>query len=203
MPAAAVMALSRRFEAWCSAFDAFRRSVVKAGRVLGPTERRALALLELHQRYLSINIEALDQEDREDPSSWDQWTDEFGEMVGFAEEAADDGGRPRFYLEIGVLPALFFLCAKCRDPETRRRAIDLMARGRLQEGIWGSDMAARVARRVVALEGGLGGDAVVAGDARVRRIAVNADAEMLSVGYELRGGWVEEAVEEMQDVDVD
>jgi hypothetical protein len=203
MPAAAVTALSCRFEAWCSAFDAFRRSVAKAGRVLGLTERRALALLELHRRYLSINIAALDQEDREDPSSWDQWTDEFREMVGFAEEAADDGGGPRFYLEIGVLPALFFLCAKCRDPATRRRAIDLMARGRLQEGIWGSDMAARVARRVVALEGGLGGDAVVAGDARVRRIAVNADAEMLSVGYELRGGWVEEAVEEMQDVDVD
>ncbi|KAL2125992.1 hypothetical protein VTI74DRAFT_2005 [Chaetomium olivicolor] len=82
MPAAAVTALSRRFEAWRSAFDAFRRSVAKAGRVLGPTERRALALLELHRRYLSINIAALDQEDREDPSSWDQWTDEFREMVG-------------------------------------------------------------------------------------------------------------------------
>ncbi|UNI17847.1 hypothetical protein JDV02_004161 [Purpureocillium takamizusanense] len=207
MPPPAVTALARRFAAWSSAFDAFRRSINKSGRVLGPAERRALALLELHRRYLSINIAALDQEDREDPSSWDQWTDEFREMVGFAEEAAaDDNDGPRFYLEIGVLPALFFLCAKCRDPETRRRAIELMARGRVQEGIWGSDMAAKVARRVVALEGGLGGGggAVVAGDARVRRIAVHADAETLSVGYELRGGWVQEAVEEMQDVvDVD
>lgn len=246
LPPPQVKTLARRCAAWSAAFDAFRRSL--AARALGPSERRALALLELHRRYLDINVAALDQHDREDPSMWDTWTDKFCEMVHFASEAAglgpssgddadadaddddDDGNaaaaaaavaakpqraqcghhqqhqrqrqhqQPRFYLEIGILPALFFLCAKCRDPAVRRRAIDIMKRSHIQEGIWNSAMAVKVAQRVMALEERgrrvqSSGD--IAGESRVRRVAVNPDPDeaSLNIGYELRRGWVQEMVD--------
>jgi len=75
--------------------------------LLGPPERRVLALLELHRRYLSINIAAVDQTEVESPSSWDQWADEFRDMVGFAEKAGGVDSGLKFHVEIGVLPTRF------------------------------------------------------------------------------------------------
>ncbi|KAH0600798.1 hypothetical protein MHUMG1_01797 [Metarhizium humberi] len=198
-------ALGIRFDAWTEAFDEFRRAVDRNS--LNSTDKRALALLELHRRYLYINIAALNQPDREDPSMWDLWTDQFREMVEFATEAggldaadvpADN--QPQFYMEVGILPALFFLSSKCRDPEVRRRAIDIMETNHIQEGIWNSKMAAKVAKRVIALEEGefiVKSSTDIDGLARVRRVAVHAGPEVayLNVGYELHCGWVQEELD--------
>lgn len=198
-------ALGVRFDSWIEAFDEFRETVSRDN--LNPTDKRAFALLELHKRYLYINIAALNQPDREDPSMWDLWTDNFREMIDFATEAggldvvdASADQQPQFYMEIGILPALFFLSAKCRDPEVRRRAIDIMQSNHIQEGIWNSEMAAKVAKRVIALEEG---EFVVKSSndiddaARVRRVAVHAGPEVayLNIGYELHCGWVQEELD--------
>ncbi|KJK93280.1 hypothetical protein H633G_02816 [Metarhizium anisopliae BRIP 53284] len=150
-------ALGIRFDAWTEAFDEFRRAVDRNS--LNSTDKRALALLELHRRYLYINIAALNQPDREDPS-----------------------------------------ISKCRDPEVRRRAIDIMETNHIQEGIWNSKMAAKVAKRVIALEEGefiVKSSTDIDGLARVRRVAVHAGPEVayLNVGYELHCGWVQEELD--------
>ncbi|KHN94345.1 C6 zinc finger domain protein [Metarhizium album ARSEF 1941] len=205
MSTAQSKALSIKFDTWMEAFEAFRRTVDRNS--LNSTEKRAFALLELHKRYLYINIAALNQPDREDPSMWDLWTDEFRKMVEFATEAggldaadAAAGQQPQFYMEIGILPALFFLSSKCRDPEVRRRAIEIMETNHIQEGIWNSKMAAKVAKRVITLEEG---EFIVKSSndvddlARVRRVAVHAGPEVayLNVGYELHCGWVQEELD--------
>jgi hypothetical protein len=198
-------ALSVRFDSWIEAFDEFRKTVYSNS--LNSTDKRAFALLELHKRYLYINIAALNQPNREDASMWDLWTDQFREMVDFAVEAggldvadAQVEQQPQFYMEIGILPALFFLSTKCRDPEVRRRGIGIMANNHIQEGIWNSGMAAKVARRVMTMEEGefaVKSSNDVNDMARVRRIAVHAGPEVphLNVGYELHGGWVQEELD--------
>ncbi|KJK83207.1 hypothetical protein H634G_01336 [Metarhizium anisopliae BRIP 53293] len=133
-------ALGIRFDAWTEAFDEFRRAVDRNS--LNSTDKRALALLELHRRYFS----------------------------------------------------------KCRDPEVRRRAIDIMETNHIQEGIWNSKMAAKVAKRVIALEEGefiVKSSTDIDGLARVRRVAVHAGPEVayLNVGYELHCGWVQEELD--------
>lgn len=197
--------LGARFETWTKAFETFRRTLNFER--LSKIEKRSIALLELHKRYLYINIAALNQPDREDPSMWDQWTEQFQEMLEYAIEASGlDNKRsqatrePQFYMEVGILPALFFLCTKCRDPELRRRAIEIMRSNQIQEGMWNSEMAVKVAQRVISLEEG---NAVVESSkqiddaARVRRIAVHAGPEVsyLNVGYELHCGWVQEELD--------
>ncbi|OAQ70925.2 C6 zinc finger domain-containing protein [Pochonia chlamydosporia 170] len=198
-------ALGVRFDSWIEAFDEFRKTIDK--NTLNATDRRAFALLELHKRYLYINIAALNQPDREDPSMWDLWTDKFREMIEFAVEAggfdaaeAPTDQQPQFYMEIGILPALFFLSAKCRDPEVRRRAIEIMESNHIQEGIWNSEMAAKVAKKVMALEEGefmVKSSNDIDDLARVRRVAVHAGPEVtyLNIGYELHSGWVEEELD--------
>ncbi len=53
-----------------------------------------------------------------------------------------------------VLSALILLC---RDPVIRRRALSLLRRAPMQEGVWSSQAAWRVSRRIVELEeAGLG-----------------------------------------------
>lgn len=199
-------ALAIRFSSWAAAFDSFRKIFDQNS--LTKAEKRSLALLELHKRYMYINIAALNQADREDPSIWDQWTQEFRDMVDFAAEAAGlDAGidassqkqKPQFYMEIGIVPALFFLSAKCRDAGVRRRAIGIMQSNHIQEGIWNSEMAVKVAQKVIDFEeGNLGAKSSTEIDelARVRQVAVDAGPEVayMDIGYELHGGWLGEGL---------
>ncbi|OAA49476.1 C6 zinc finger domain protein [Metarhizium rileyi] len=205
MTVAQSRALGVSFDSWIEAFDEFRRTICRES--MKPTDKRAFALLELHKRYLYINIAALNQPDRENPSMWDLWTEEFREMIEFATEAggfdiadAPTGSQPQFYLEVGILPALFFLSAKCRDPEVRRRAVDIMENNHVQEGIWNSQMAAKVAKRIIALEEReflVKSSNDIDDLMRVRRVAVHAGPEVayLNVGYELQCGWVQEELD--------
>ncbi|KAK2594362.1 hypothetical protein QQS21_007922 [Conoideocrella luteorostrata] len=198
-------ALSGRFDTWAEAFDMFRETFHR--RSLSKIEKRGMALLELHKRYLYINIAALNQVDREDPSMWDQWTEQFREMIDYATEAggletgqSQCNQQPQFYMEIGILPALFFLCAKCRDPQVRRRAIEIMQSNHIQEGIWNSKMAAKVAQRVIALEEGeftVKSSNEIDDVARVRRVAVHTGPEVtyLNIGYEMECGWLQEELD--------
>lgn len=52
--------------------------------------------------------------------------------------------NPRFSFEIGVIPALHLVATKCRDPVTRREAVDLLWSNPRQEGMWDSVICARM-----------------------------------------------------------
>jgi hypothetical protein len=44
--------------------------------------------------------------------------------------------RPRFSFDVGILPPLYVVGSKCREPALRRQAIELLKRCPVQEGLW-------------------------------------------------------------------
>ena len=153
MPAAAMTTLLRCFEGWCATFVGLKWSVAGAvtEQLLGPPERRVLALLELHRRYLSINIAAVDQTEVEGPSSWDQWADKFCHMVGFAEKAGGVDSGPNSTSRSSC--CLRVLRESGVGPGYMAPGNDLVSEAMSVGGV-----SVGVVRRVMALEGRRSGD---------------------------------------------
>ncbi|KAG7419695.1 Aspercryptin biosynthesis cluster-specific transcription regulator atnN [Fusarium oxysporum f. sp. rapae] len=60
--------------------------------------------------------------------------------------------KPRFAADIGIVAPLFVVATKCRDPGTRRRAIQLLRSSARREGMWDSEMVANISAWVMNLE---------------------------------------------------
>lgn len=58
----------------------------------------------------------------------------------------------RFSFDVGIIPPLHVTMMKCRDGETRRRAMELLFRSPRQEGIWDGVLSARIGRWVIGVE---------------------------------------------------
>jgi hypothetical protein len=60
--------------------------------------------------------------------------------------------RPRFSFEVGVLPPLYIVGSKYRDPALRRQAIALLARCPVQEGLWDPFGGSEICRWLMGIE---------------------------------------------------
>ena len=60
--------------------------------------------------------------------------------------------KPSFSADLGVVPPLFVVATKCRDPLTRRHAIQLLRTSSRREGMWDSELAARIGMWITAIE---------------------------------------------------
>lgn len=60
--------------------------------------------------------------------------------------------KPTFSLSLGIIPLLYMVSTRCRDPVLRRRAIHLLSICNRREGIWDSWLASRVSTRIVEIE---------------------------------------------------
>lgn len=60
--------------------------------------------------------------------------------------------KPRFSADLGIVAPLFVVATKCRDPGTRRRAIQLLRSSARREGMWDSEMVANISAWVMNLE---------------------------------------------------
>jgi hypothetical protein len=60
--------------------------------------------------------------------------------------------KPRFAADLGIVAPLFVVATKCRDPNTRRRAIQLLRSSARREGMWDSEMVANISAWVMNLE---------------------------------------------------
>jgi hypothetical protein len=60
--------------------------------------------------------------------------------------------KPTFSLSLGLITPLYITVSRCRDPTIRRRALHLLYTCNRREGIWDSQLAARVAQRIVEVE---------------------------------------------------
>jgi hypothetical protein len=169
-----------RFEEWCRAFEVFEQE--NRHLLVNPANRRALALLELQKRYLGTHFSILDARGANDETIWDGYSVQFNEMLNYAEasmqiddsEATSDR-QPRFHMDTGVIPILFAIITRCRDPFIRRRAIELMTRNPMQEGLWNSVLVGKVAQRLITLEEGavaIGSSNDIPAEARVQGISV-------------------------------
>ncbi|EGX96722.1 mercuric reductase, putative [Cordyceps militaris CM01] len=60
--------------------------------------------------------------------------------------------KPSFSAELGIVPPLFVVATKCRDPWLRRQAIQLLKSSARREGMWDSELTSNIATWVMQLE---------------------------------------------------
>ncbi|KAJ6787133.1 hypothetical protein PWT90_10593 [Aphanocladium album] len=210
---------------WLSAFEEFKTA--HADQLASPEAKRTIALLELQQRYVGVETAVHDGHpgEKEDTMRWDAHTDTFREMLHYAEAAMDFDSQtdsaaiaasttalasatatnmrksPQFHMHTGVVPVLYGIIHKCRDPAIRRHAVSLLARSQRLEGIWDSQAVLAVALRAMSIEekGRVPASAAeIPADDRVRRIVVlpvhegeysQANPETYMIGYEVDHAW--------------
>ena len=83
-----------------------------------------------------------------DQLSFDAFTLEFKKIIELADIVIRDaeayGDITSFSADVGIIPALYLVACKCRDPRLRRQAIDLLKRAG-REGVWDGQAMAAVA----------------------------------------------------------
>ncbi|UKZ83483.1 hypothetical protein TrVFT333_011292 [Trichoderma virens FT-333] len=60
--------------------------------------------------------------------------------------------KPSFSADLGIVPPLFVVATKCRDPVVRREAIQLLRSSARREGMWDSELTANIAQWVMEVE---------------------------------------------------
>ena len=146
-----------RLNIWGEAFDSW---VEARQSCFSDSERRAIALLKMHQVYYEVSITmAMDtpfSEDLEVPY-WMGATPYFSRILDYAEQAIgleEKSTTPIFYLDSGIAGTMFFTIMRCADATVRQRAIRLLRSSVRQEGFWNCDLTVRVAERIDSLQTG-------------------------------------------------
>ncbi|KAI1477917.1 hypothetical protein F4774DRAFT_387203 [Daldinia eschscholtzii] len=85
--------------------------------------------------------------------------------------------KPSFSADLGIVPPLFVVGTKCRDPITRRQAIQLLRTSSRREGMWDSELAARISTWIMDIEESDDG-----GDEVCRPMSSSTDMSKLSTG---------------------
>ncbi|ETS73073.1 hypothetical protein PFICI_15248 [Pestalotiopsis fici W106-1] len=92
---------------------------------------------------------------------YDSCLPRFQEAVNSAGQILDlmhrSGKVGPFSFELGLMPPLFVIIQKCRDPRVRRQALDLLRRAPAQEGLWNRDIIVQVCEKTIELEEGSDG----------------------------------------------
>lgn len=151
---------------WCAAFARFEES----RRHLPDREQNGLKIVKIHQLHMMMYYEyaraserALHRNERS-VFSWDQYNDQFAEIVSLAASVVGDSSmvrssskddpqiQPVFCLDDGVLAPLYEVATLCRDPAIRRRAVGILRSAPRQEGLFNSHLLAMVAEKAIAIE---------------------------------------------------
>jgi hypothetical protein len=126
---------------------------------------------------LMLNVHMLDPE-----NEWDQYWGLFSRIVDNAEEFIDKdrqirgfiehpstcgkpskspstiqpplrpASAPAFTLSLGCINILYLTATRCRNYSIRHRALDLLKRSNRREGLWDSNLSAKVAGSLIAIE---------------------------------------------------
>lgn len=85
-----------------------------------------------------------------------------------------------FLFDMEIVSPIYFVAIKCRHPQLRRRAINVLGSTWRREGLWDSNMAAAIARRCVELEeqnlSTLDGSELPAEEDRLYNVQIISDA---------------------------
>jgi hypothetical protein len=138
---------------WALAFKAFMEDPTTN---LSPKEHRAAIFLEV-QHIVGTILAAAGIFRQE--TIFDSYESSFSQVVYLASRLIRQAGEysqdpePTFpAFDMGILPPLYFVASRCRDPSIRRQALCLLREGPSQEGIWHSGMLANIAERIIDLE---------------------------------------------------
>ncbi|KAF2683768.1 hypothetical protein K458DRAFT_42285 [Lentithecium fluviatile CBS 122367] len=160
-----------------------RYTAYLATTTVGPQSTPQTALL--HAVYTVTHI-MLSRNHSNDQMRFDAFLPEFASILASAEiflgasssSTTTASIAPTFTLDILIIPILYFVALRCRDPMLRRKAIALNSRVARREGAWDSRASARLAMEVVAVEE-RGRCVISSGDVRsgdrVRRLKFETD----------------------------
>jgi hypothetical protein len=140
---------------WSAAFDSFLNRMIRTST---EEQTRATQLLQIQQLagYIHLSVTVSDEE-----TSFDRFLPMFQKTVSLAEallspsdisSKLDKRRSKKFLYEDGVIPPLYLVGLKCRDPVVRRKAQGLLASARRKEGVWESDKMAKVVEQIIAIE---------------------------------------------------
>ncbi|GKU06843.1 c6 transcription [Fusarium langsethiae] len=116
---------------------------------------RLITLLKLQNIVLWILVSSLGP-DRE--MEYDKFLPVFQRCVAMVDEVAighqhhEGSSKPRFTQDVAILPILYIIGAKCRDPMVRRDVLRILRRQPLREAVWDSAFAARAVERIFEIE---------------------------------------------------
>ncbi|SPO01901.1 uncharacterized protein DNG_04574 [Cephalotrichum gorgonifer] len=91
---------------------------------------------------------------------YDDFLPQFEQCLALASEVAAAHERysgslkPTSTPETGIVPALYIIGAKCRDPIVRREILCILRRQPIREAVWDSIVTARVLERIIEIEEG-------------------------------------------------
>ena len=174
---------------------------------IDPAERRAALLLKLNLTHFKLVIDRKRHPVRTLPNSpyWDTKLETFKGMLDDAIEAVElrqaGDSLPSFTMDLGVSSPMLFVLKRCRDPNIRRRGIALLKRAKCQEGIWNSDLIARVGEIVMVLEERGVSDARTSDDipfsSRIgltKTVILPAETKTANIRHQIGGTWFEHPI---------
>ena len=125
------------------------------------TFRKAANVLQIHSYVFSVIVSTLSTE-KEDV--FDDHLEEFRKIVSLTrtfieldeEQKKSQGcnlsGRTSFSFDLGVIPPLWVVSSRCRDPGVRREALRLLFLARRREGVWSSVLLAMCVQKLIHIE---------------------------------------------------
>lgn len=147
------------FGPWLIAWEeAFSKILVRRQATLSPKEREGAMALKAHH-LVCVILSNVDLSAGE--AGWDQFHQEFTAIVDLA-TATLEGNQPtepvpptaktELCFNLSIADPLHEVCARCRDPALRRRALDLLACHFKQNCMWSSWSAWKVDKYLMQLE---------------------------------------------------
>ncbi|KAM0360068.1 hypothetical protein ACHAPZ_005472 [Fusarium culmorum] len=151
-PTASKQLVIEQLETWSHLFEQMLSTINRHG-VIGSS--RLETLLRLQNTVLWILISSLGP-GRE--MEYDKFLPEFQRCVKMVDEVAfghqhqEGSSKPRFTQDVAIIPILYIIGAKCRDPIVRQEVLRILRQQRLREAVWDSAFAARAVERIAEIE---------------------------------------------------
>ncbi|KIX07680.1 uncharacterized protein Z518_02334 [Rhinocladiella mackenziei CBS 650.93] len=140
-------------EQWSQVFEEFRK---REEANLSERERHNCIILEIQRIALPILALAPNSQSE---AIFDLWMPEFSRLVDLVSFLIRNKRRfpncmvlhlPKF--DINLILPMYLVASRCRHPELRRQAVELLWLEPRQEGIWNSAILASVAERIILIE---------------------------------------------------
>ncbi|CAH0022298.1 unnamed protein product [Clonostachys rhizophaga] len=145
----------RQLESWSNLFESMLQQENPH-----ETTSESLALISLLRLQYTMAWTLVKSHSPDKEMGFDNFLPQFRQCVALARDVAaaherySGSLRPTFTPEVGILPVLYIIGVKCRDPIVRREALDILRRQPIQEAVWDSISTARVLERVIEIEEG-------------------------------------------------
>jgi hypothetical protein len=195
----------KRHRELCQALESSRQALDAFSVSLGTLEtpdlnqtRKGIAVLHLHQVMLSVRlrIDFLRPEQRE--SAFDELEAYLEGMLGYCEFLVEQDRtkrestaplQPSCSSGLGVVAPLYMVSVRCRNPQIRRRALQLLSVCHRRDGIWDAALAGRIAAQAQELEEGSGHNRAP-DEERVREVKIDFQGDnSASLQFVTVGDW--------------